>query len=335
ASSILGVHWLYESYAKTVLRELSWYAIESIRYVLLRNNYDMQQLNSSIASVDYRAYGLLDKHTTTSAYIALGVFAALSLAFTKNLSTKIAIYTIGLLVLFVGLGTTALLSYMLLAPVFMLLCARPRQRLLSFTSPIVATVLFFVLVTLTSTTNSGVGTLLDHRWLTFKIQLHSLFNFAEVPISTKYGDVNTSFPKVYQQESAGFAHYLKSNPSVALLGEGIGDNTPKSFQRGGDLGLMEFFVTFGLPLSALLVVASLGLVGLATQAVLRAKIPSFEHQLLLFSLISVVFLMMTLGHYNTVFKKEILPVLMLALGLLSRLTPQPSLFGMRAPKRDN
>lgn len=318
AASALAIHWVWESYAKTVLRELSWYAIQSIKYVLVRNNYDMEQLNSSIASVEYRAYGLLDKHTTTSAYVASGIFALLSLSFSRRLLFKNMIFVIGLFILFIGLGTTTFLAYLMLGPLCMFLSAEPRKRIAAAFSAVALVVGFFFFVNFASASESGIGKLLDHRFMTLKIQLHFLTNFSNETLETKFGPLDTSFPKVYAQESTGFISFLSSHPRVALLGEGMGQNSREGFQRGGDLAVMEFFVTFGLPLSGVLMLAAFGLVGLAIRDLLRPATAVLRPDFLLFGCLVVLLLMISLGHYNTLFKKEIFPILIFALALLRR-----------------
>ncbi|MFJ9450894.1 hypothetical protein [Herbaspirillum sp. NPDC101397] len=312
-----SLYWIYESYLKTVLQQTHWYANSAFDYIRSRNGFSIDEVNQSIIKTEYRAYGLQDKHTTTASFIAVAAFAGMSLIYSKGLKYKLGLYLLTVLVLFVGMGTTAFLLFMALFPVAIALACRT-YPFRAIAATVLCTILFFVCIYGISRFDFGFGLLLKNRLDILTSQLHFLFNFAGTYVTTYGGDLNTSFPNIYKTEAMSFRDYLAAHPQVGIVGEGFVSYQKPAFPRGGDVAITELLVTLGAPITLFLFFSIATAILVALRQLLFSKQAACSAAMLSFSIMVILFMLCSLGHYNVLFKKEILPIFTFALALLSR-----------------
>ncbi len=319
---VLALYWMYDTYVKTILWLPSDFGLMQADYIVMRNSVDGQTWipNASIYAQQYRAVGLYSSYALTSTLVTLGLFAVLSFQTNSRMWRKFAIGTVGILILSVGGGTTALVLFAMIFPIVIICLRLPQERIKSAEAWMamlaVALVLFFATAI---ASQSALNKLLMSRIEIFQAQLHFLINLSKQEIRSSFGTtLNTSYPELYVNSVKSTAHYLTNNPIVALVGEGRKSAQAEAFPRGGDFGLMDWVVTFGLPLVAsLLAVLSLG--SYKSFQVLSGRAKRFDADgLIMFAGSALLFVLGSLIHYNVAFDKTLLPITMFSIGLAHR-----------------
>jgi hypothetical protein len=312
----VGLHWIFDSYQRTVNGVVLDYSYRMLNFILSRNNFVLEQVNTSVYGSEYRSYGIFSKHSVTGAVVVLATLAALSQNVSRSYILVFMIYILGGFTMFVGMATLALGGYFLVTPIFFI---RPCTRWIldAFARWAVAFSGLVSLVTILIMTDTGFGVLLKDRLNLLAVQFRFLGNFSGADIDTGKGTINTSFVLIWRGEASTLSQYLLENPIVFWLGDGFAGVVGHGFPRGGDLALSEVLVTFGAP-------ALLSLGAVATY-VFWTAIRSIYRQIKcldgvispysLFSAASLVFLAISTIHYNVIFLKEILPILAITLAL--------------------
>jgi hypothetical protein len=312
ASILMAAHWMYDTYIKTVLRDTNWYQLKMYEYFKVRNNFGDADVNTSLLchpESECRAYGLLDKHTTTGAYIALGGLSALALMWGKSLLKKFFVLFLYFVVLSVGTATTAWIGFVIVAPLAILISERKnflKNLLRLIIQAIVATLVFFWVL------------LNDHTQKLFKQALTTLHTQFTYVVNIDGTSAPVSFVQLYWSDITNYVEYLKSYPVVAFVGEGFWGHA-HFYPRGGDLAVTEWLATLGIPLSCYVLFTLICFVkkSLGTLFSPTGQLsPSLWHTS--YSVTVLLFLGFTVAHYNTLSNKAIFVFFYLALGLATR-----------------
>lgn len=325
SASVFSMFWLYDSYLRTVLGEITWYNFRMLEYILERNGFTESNVNTSVVGPQYRSYGLLDKHTTTGAYIAIGSLAYLTIVKRKLWPGNILILIAALTILFIGAGTTALFVSLVLLPIAVILLHYRDlhwPKLLILVS--LTLVAWYTLLVILANFPSGIGTLVSDRLGLAGMQFHFMTNFQAVPYAAPGGGtLNVSYPDIAVDYGVGIVQHLKNRPWVAIFGQGLLPNGDENFARGGDLALAEVIVTLGIPLSTIVFIMVADLIFRGLRGFIATEKENEPDTWLLFSSFTGIFLAVSLLHYDVVFKKELLPITFLVLGWLVRSTVSP------------
>lgn len=315
ASILFSMHWMYDTYIKTVFRDTNWYQLKMYEYFKTRNNFGDADVNVSLLcgpQSECRAYGLLDKHTTTGAFIALGGLSALALMWRKSFLKKFFVFFLYFIVLSIGGATTAWIGFVIVAPLAILISERKNflKNFLRFISQaIVATLVFFSVF------------LNDYTQKVFKQALVTLHTQYTYVVNIDGASAPVSFVQLYWNEITNYAEYIKNYPVVAFVGEGFWGHT-HFYPRGGDLAVTEWLATLGIPLSCFILFILISFVKKSLRA-LFSSYDQCQQQLLSYTSYSVtiiLFLGFTVAHYNTLSNKAIFVFFYLALGLATRHT---------------
>lgn len=308
---VLGLHWCVETYSKFVLQRTSMYQILTHDYIMRRNAFNFEQVNSSVLNPEYRAYGLTDKHTTTGALVGLGGFTTIGWLSGRRLDWRLLAGFGFLAMLTVGMATLAWLSFMLLVPVAILLS----ERLVAPGRVVVRGLLYSLalgLVILALVAASGhAEDLLNKIVELFGVQLSFVLNVDGT-------SAQTSWWQIYSKETEAFGQYLAVNPWAAVFGEGYSGYGPVHFYRGGDVAAFEFLATYGFPLTLFFLVGVVGAMVSSAKVLMRQSASTRATGFLTLACVGLAFLLISLGHYNTFFNKSVYVYFFLFIGLARR-----------------
>lgn len=316
-TTLIAAHWLFETYLKVIFHEILSYQLKAAEYAAFRNKVSIDQINTANIGLDYRAYGLFDRYTTTAAFIVIGAVSTLWVTYHSKIEIKISVFLFYLFVLFIGMATTALLLFAIIMPIAIALSNKNNSFIKSSLKISAYTCIFITSIYFCSFLDNDIGTLIKSRVEILNIQQKIAMNFSGSNIKVTAGKITTSFPAIYKNETNDYFKRINANPSRFLIGEGVGSgNRNRSnieHMRGGDVGLFEFIHTFGIPITIFLLYSiTYSLVNIKNH---HTKNRDSSRNILLAGFI-VIFLLGTLIHYGTFFKKEMLAYFMFALGLI-------------------
>lgn len=307
ASLIIGVHWIFDTYQKIVLGEISYFTELSYEYIKNRNNFSDDQVNVSMLGPEYRSYGLMDKHTTTGAAVLLGGLTLLAYLGKSNLRYfALVVYFV---ILSVGMATTAWLSFVLVAPFILFLAGDKKMAETMLTSyGVMIFVLFAIFASLTMVSPQLIAKIIE-------------IGAAQISHVGNLGNPDsTSYYLIYKAHFLGFTDFLANNPMVFYFGEGFPPQA--AWQRGGDVGFFEIIATYGIPMAGLLFVAiSLAFKNIFLKMFALDVTPE-ERGILAFAFGVLSVFVISLVHYNTFFNKAFFVLIPMALGLVSRFSPK-------------
>lgn len=99
---LYSMHWMYDSYQKTVLGEVSSYSRKMLDYISIRNGLDINNVNLSVTGPQYRSYGILPKHSFTGAFVAIGFLVLIYVYAASSVTLRILTFSACSMILFVG-----------------------------------------------------------------------------------------------------------------------------------------------------------------------------------------------------------------------------------------
>lgn len=308
---LLGTHWCVETFSKFVMQRTSMYQVLTHDYIMVRNGFTSDQVNSSVLYPEYRAYGLTDKHTTTGASVSLGGFAAIGALSRYRLDWRILTGLAFLLILTVGMATLAWISFLLLVPFAILLSERVSTSGQVLRRGAVYGLIIAVVIVVVGAASGHAMDLIDKIADLLATQLSFVLN-------VDGSSAQSSWFQIYGKEIAGYGRYLAENPLSVIFGEGFSGYGAHRFERGGDVAIFEFLATYGWLLGALLLAGMIGSIAVAVKSLLQHRSESYATGLLMVSAVGLAFLLISLGHYNTFFNKSIYVFLFLFFGFVRR-----------------
>lgn len=315
ASLIIGIQWAYSSYYKLVEGDPGWFAKASYEYIKHVNGYSSADVNVSILRAEYRSYGLLDKHTTTGAIVALGGLAAISWLTPKN-NIIYAFLASSLFFIFlsVGMATTAWIAYVAIAP--LVICLAYRRGIVMYLSVVMKYIIIIIMGSLAMSYFNKSENLRQHISVLAGNQIQYIMNLdaARSVSDSSY----ISFVGIYYRYLMAYISHIKNNPMTFIWGEGLPNGSAAQFSRGGDFALIELLVTYGFPASLLLFMAISFSLSRAIFVARDKNTPNENRAVVAFAVGATLFLVISLAHYNTIFNKAVFILLPFLLSLFYR-----------------
>lgn len=323
AAVAISVEWVYETYSKLFLLQLVDFRNMAAEYQSARFGSDEGlRADHTSLSANFRSVGLFDNYTTTGAMVALGAFASLpALSHASHRCKSLVIYAF-LVVLLIGMATTALVSYLLILP-FVIGFARNKWSLEKILSRI-ATFLLAVVVVLILMVGSmkGVNPLMD----TIIDQVTNQFD-----ILTRLDDSQgISWLTMYADNLGWYYDFISQKPVAIIFGEGVLNYGDVKYFRGGDVGLLEFVSAYGIPFAILFFTVCIAALLRTVRSLKRTDLNETQRMYLLFSFAVLVFSILSFTHYAILFVKSVFVIFFLALGLIRRYTSQQSVKSVSA-----
>ncbi len=311
---VLAIYFVYDTYMKMVLGQVSIFSESAFEYSLERANQSEDLANTARIASGGRSLGLLESSAVSGAWTVLSACATLALVPLEYSRTRRL--TIGFfgIVLLIALNFTAILGYYLIIVVFEagLNHLKASRASIFFTTSILAGSMV------------GISALLQGGFSVdnylFELIIDSLVAQVNILTGTELRD-NTmlSLVVIYLRE---YLEVVYDSPLLALVGEGF---SSYGTAKGGDVGFVETMSRFG-PLFFLLFTVGLckllirGLRLLARMEPER-NVALFElnrRGIIQFSLSVIVLVGVSDGHYSTWTSKAVLPFLFFSLAMLDR-----------------
>lgn len=315
ASLIIGIQWAYSSYDKLVEGDPGWFAKASYEYIKHVNSYSSADVNVSILRPEYRSYGLLDKHTTTGAIVALGGLAVISwLAPKNNIIYAFLASALFFIFLSIGMATTAWIAYVAIAP--LVVCLAYRKGISIYLSVVMSYIIIIIMGALVMTYFNKSENLRQYISVLAGTQIQYLANLdaARSVQDSSY----ISFVGIYYRYLMAYISHINNNPMVFIWREGLPNGSTTQFSRGGDFALIELLVTYGFPASLLLFMAISFVLSRAFFVVRDKNTPNKNRAVVAFAIGATLFLIISLAHYNTIFNKAVFILLPFLLSLFYR-----------------
>lgn len=311
SSVILGVHWFYETINKIAFGQISDFQKMAAEYRGMRRGVDETYLNIINVIKGYVTFGLSESHTVAGATVATGAFAILAS------SHRLAGRQVGLLIsvfpclLALAGAKTAFVIFVVMIPiVFRLLEYDINVRVwISFLCGLLLIIIVFgALMSRLGWYAEFVSNRTDilHRSIAGLLRL------------SKDSHEGISWLWLYAGYLKEFIFVCTHRPFVILFGQGPQPFGKIVFAQGGDVAILEFVSKYGVPMSFFLVLSwTYALTG-AIKKLIKEQIGIDERRFLFFGACTVFFLLFSLLHYDDLFRKSIIVIFWLALGLIRR-----------------
>lgn len=338
SGALIAIYWIFDTYLKIVLGVDGWFQEKAFEYIVLRNNFLPDQVNKSVLGGGDRAYGLMNQYAITGAIVAISAFSSIALIRKVEVFKISLILSVYLVVLFIGFSTLSLIIYVLLIPFIAIYLAISSANFTKYMLSFVLTsVVLLSLFVSSMQTISGANSILNNRLSLIGIQQGILFNTRSekdvshnkvAPYEKKLTSgmneptLDTSALEILKNTLLQYVRYIDEYPTVAIFGEGYSGYNGRIFPRGGDIAAFEILVTFGIPASLYFFLVIIISLRKAISALVNNSSHSYKYTYLYFSILTLIFIMLTSVHYNIIFNKYIFALLCLALGINRRFCSQ-------------
>jgi hypothetical protein len=308
---VVGIHWVHETYTKMVLQQISRYQFMSAEYTKRRQSMIDNELNPSGFIIYYRAHGLVEKHTSTGATVAIGAFATVALFPAMRRRRLVLVLIAFLIVLSIGQATTAWLAFVFTVIVALYFNGDRRRALAQLRRAAFYVTGALAILLFGATTTDGSRALLAKIVETMQIQATNVVN-----LDTTFGRM--SFVWLYLENMRDYGVSVLDNPFRLLVGQGPEPADAGEYHRGGDVGWLEVLAAYGLPMFVLFFGVCLLTVWRAFRALRRKDLDATARAQLMFGAAVVTILIISLVHYDVLFRKSLHVCFYLGLGLIWR-----------------
>lgn len=313
AGTVTGLFFAYESISKLGFGEVTQYSKDAVAYSSIRapDSGSVDDKDNMRIADTFRSMGLLESHSVSGTWIAFGAFAFLALI-PSNKSLMRMFVMIGFSVLLVigfNFTSTIAFAFTLASLEFGLIPfvvpMAPKKPLLICSVVVGTTILFWVVISL-----SG-GFLSERMSSGLDGQMLLLMG----------GGSGSSYSEIIVNNIIGYFYHLIDFPHTLIFGDGY---TSYGLKKGGDIGYVEDFARFGIPV---FVIILFGLVKICRDAVrpISEKVNYNTcdqiQRILVFSGSVILFLLVMNVHYSVWNAKSVLPIFFIALGSYVKFRP--------------
>jgi hypothetical protein len=319
AGLIVGTYFAYDSYIRLALGQVNDYNNAAFEYSFSRAGDSTGGVNDARISVGYRSQGLLESHSVSGTWIAIGALAALTFVPRNRRSLRNAVILLFGMMVLLGLNFTAIFAF---SVIMFLLEFGGFMMARGGNSSIIGNLASLVLVVVIL---AGVALWAAGDDMSEFI-LKSFSSQTDLALGT--GDVDRSFLDLVIENSRSYYKEVSNFPHTLLLGDGF---STFGIPKGGDIGFIETMAKFGVPYFLLVVVSLMKLIGTGLhqiKAVGRGRVPAGEGgidriSILQFAIGVTLLVLITDIHYSVWPAKSILPIVFFVLALYGRYLSVP------------
>lgn len=318
---ISGLYFVYDSYMKLALGQVSNYTYAAFEYSIARSGQEFGEANTARIHPGLRSYGLLQTHSVSGAWVVLGAFAALALIPSKRVYLRRFCISVFSIMLLIALNFTSIIAFVFIIIAvelggWRLLSGRIRTKTVS--SLIVLSV---VLVGVAGTVFYVVGDVMaETMQFYFLLQKDIIFSAA--------GGEDISMSGMLMGSAHSYFRYISESPLVFLFGDGF---SAYGFPKGGDMGFVETLAQFGLPFYLCIMLGLLSLVRAGVRAAKASRVSYVKgaaqldrsHLIQFTACVTLLIVIMDI-HYSIWAAKPVLPIFFFALAIYGRYNIPPS-----------
>jgi hypothetical protein len=308
AGLVVGLYFAYDSYSKIALGRVTTYANAAFQYSVARSGLGEAEANTQRILANSRAFGLLETHSVSGAWIILGAFAALAILPARRKLLRLATLLAAGGLLLLGLNFTAIVAFATIAFVLEFGGAVMLQARFSIRTALRAISLPFLVTAIAAIALALAGAEMT------EFILGNLSFQRELALGTSG---RGSYMDLVGMKARDYVLHIDDMPFTLLFGDGYG--TYGSL-KGGDIGLIETLERLGLPLFAAVFVGVVALIraGLRQIAARRTRDHAPAQATVAFCVAVLMLVLIMDIHYSIWYAKSILPVVFFALALCER-----------------
>lgn len=318
---IVGTYFAYDSYSMLVLGELNDFSLSAFEYSQAR--VESSDHNIARISIGYRSHGLLESHSISAAWIALGCFSALTLL-PKNQSIKrgIVILLYGAMLL-IGLNFTAIIGFAFVIILMEYKAYTLLRGVISRSTTLLLPLIIGAFIAFISIQLVLPGSMGEDMLEVIKKSLIEQVDLAGGKIELG----NTTYFGGLVSKLISFPYNMLKFPPGVLIGDGF---STFGIIKGGDYGIVETLHRFGLPFFLVIIVGMIRLI--------RRAIKKLEHLspgqsvtacYIWFATSATIYVLFTEVHYSIWSTKSILPILFISLAIFDRYLYSPAQYAIR------
>jgi hypothetical protein len=305
---ITGMYYIIDNYNMVVLGTVNEYSKMAHEYSKYRSG---GSANLARVWAYNRSHGLLERHSVSSAWIAIASFACLTEIHSNSIKKRALIVLTTIIVLLLSMNFTSLIGY-----IFTIILFEMSFIQLIFGALFVRSIKFCLIIIVGILLSSAIFlVLLNSDLIEYLIKL-TLSQINLVSGVTEYG--GSSYLNELVQGLIMFPVNIIDYPIGFLLGDGYSSSFSIS-GKGGDYGIVESLYTLGLPFFLIVVF------GLSKLIIKRYKViikyglmNSYKANYVRFAICSTTFIMFHEVHMHIWNTKSILPILFLNLAIFNR-----------------
>lgn len=309
----VGVYFGYDSFSKLALGRVTSYSIAAHEYTLARSNTTNDEANLARIAENSRAFGLLETHSVSGAWIVLGTFAALALVPRRRKAIRGAIILAAGGLLLLGLNFTAIIAFTVMVFVLEFGGAALLRARFAMSTPLSIALMAVIVGAAGAVVLWAVGeTMREFIFANLRFQKD---------LATGGAGAHASYMDIITETARSYLVHIDKNPMTLLFGDGFGTyGTPK----GGDIGIIETLGRLGLPLFAIIFIGlvrliRVGLVRLTTRAGSPNADVGVDVAAATEFWVAVLMLVLLMDiHYSVWYAKSVLPIVFFALALSER-----------------
>jgi hypothetical protein len=315
AGLIVGIFFVYDSFLKLVVGHVSKYNKEAFLYLLERVNKAAGDVNNARIKLE-RAYGLLESHSVSGAYVALSTFAALTLIPKYRRGFRLFVLGVFGVMLLIGLNYTSIVAYAIIVFFYEfdgkdLIRYKLPPRLLRglFVTLFIIIPALFIVVLMFG--NSMVDKIIKYSAIQYSFLFHHDAGHRSFMVQALFNNISNSFI------------YITNHPITLFLGDGFSRNY--GMIKGGDVGITESMTIFGPIFFMMILIGYFRLIksGTRQMRILNANkidgIKSMTRQSIIqFSICVTLLILICDLHYSIWKAKSILPFVFFTLALFER-----------------
>ncbi len=307
---ILSVFLIYESIHKLIYGEILHYTQLAFDYRIDQMGQSIEEANQYQIRVDARSYGLLQTHYVNAAFIAISGFAGLAYYYNKNIKKSIVFFIFTFVSLIVSMSFTVIVGFFV-AVFFVGITAIFRKNVTLIR--LIFLFFFLMIFTILGIISDGWSLLNSDSFFI------SIMNFIGAQVSNIFSiGGGNSVIDLYLSLLPEYLDYIGQNPFYLIFGDAF---SGVAIQKGGDFGLLETILRFGLIWFIFLLTSFVVIIRNCLMLWARCKYTNVEHLFSFLLFIPAIFIIVIVSelHYGVYSYRVILSTMYIALAIYANL----------------
>jgi hypothetical protein len=310
---VVGLYWVYDSYSSFILGAPLDFSLKAVEYSADQSGQQYQDQNLGRVTPGARTHGILERHSITAAWVAMGAFGLLSLIPASLKFLRALVLFFFLSILLIGHNWTAIISF-----VFVVILVEFSIINLIFRLKLSAggvMVLFWLLIMFVAC----IGLV----FIVYPVEFYRVYEIVagiiEIQIAVISGDVELeggTFFGLFLQKVISYPLDSFEYPLSLFIGEGF---SSYGNMKSSDFGFLETLQMFGLPFT---LVVFFGVLKLIISGLLQISRFGFCNSSgrggVFFATAVLLYVILAEIHYSIWSAKSILPVFFICIAFLVR-----------------
>ncbi len=284
----------------TLYEVMESYQVAAGEYSRMRVDGGSNFLNSTMRSGGTRSAGLLESHSVTAAWIAMGMFGAIAIIRIRQYWVQFTIVLTYMIMLFIFHYYTAIIAA-IISITFIGINKKYSKKHTKL--------IMLILVTAT------MAYLIIDKYGWADKYLKIAGNIAKIKLNMIFGNSEASYIDLVCGKINNYVNYVTNDPLIIIFGDGFGIYYTYSYPKGSDIGFVETMARLGIPMLFIILIAMVtwmyryikrNTIFYRHKELPQTEIPVFTIGILIYVVTNDL-------HYSIWPAKSILPILMVIL----------------------